>query len=216
MTMTPSQLEQSARRRYNAVNDTFWTQAEMLDMMFQAQMELATECLVIQNKYTTTTVASQQAYAWPTRAISIKRVAYDGAKIDPIDMREDDAISLTNTTSIATGIPQFYFSWERSIYLQPVPSEAKTLDIWTYDYPETVVVTSALSVPCEYQPGMVYFMLAEMALKDGNFALSDRYKARWDGEKAKALKLESKRKRGDGPARIKDIERLAQSAFGTL
>ena len=131
MSMTPTQLESAARQRYNAVNDSFWSQAEMLGMIYQAQMELAAECLVIQNKYTTTTVASQQAYAWPTRAISIKRVTYDGAKIDPIDMREDDAISLSNTTSIATGTPQFYFSWENSIYLQPVPSEAKTLEIWT-------------------------------------------------------------------------------------
>jgi hypothetical protein len=188
----------------------------MLDLIFQAEMELATECLVIQNKYTTTTVASQQAYSWPTRAISIKRITYDGSKIDPIDMREDDAISLSNTTSIATGTPQFYFSWERAIYLQPVPSEAKTLDIWTYDYPETVVITSPLSVPCEYQPGMVYYMLAEMATKDGNFALADRYRTMWQQEKSKALKLEAKRKRGDGPARIKDIERLAQSSFGTL
>jgi hypothetical protein len=214
--MTPTQLELSARRRYNAVNDSFWSQAEMLDLIFQAEMELAVECLCIQNKYTTTTVASQQAYAWPTRAISIKRVTYDGSKIDPIDMREDDAISLSNTTSIATGTPQFYFSWERSVYLQPVPSEAKTLNIWTYDYPETVVITSPLSVPAEYQPGMVYYMLAEMATKDGNFALADRYRTMWQQEKSKALKLEAKRKRGDGPARIKDIERLAQSSFGTL
>lgn len=214
--MTPTQLEQLARRRYNATGDGFWTQAEMLDMMYQAQMELATEGLVIQNKYSTTTVASQQAYAWPTRAISIKRVAYDGAKIDPIDMREDDAISLSNTTATVTGTPQFYFSWERAIYLRSIPAEAKTLDIWTYDVPEEVVITGSLSVPLTYQPGLVYYLLAEMALKDGNLVLSDRYRAIWEQTKVRAKKLEAIKKRGDGPARIKNIDLLAQSAIGTV
>ena len=214
--MTPTQLEQLARRRYNATGDGFWTQAEMLDMMYQAQMELATEAMVIQNKYTTSTVASQQAYAWPTRAISIKRVAYDGAKLDPIDMREDDAISLSNTTATVTGTPQFYFSWERAVYLRAIPAEVKDLDIWTYDVPEEVVITGSLSVPLTYQPGLVYYLLAEMALKDGNMVLSDRYRAIWEQTKVRAKKLEAIKKRGDGPARIKNIDLLAQSAIGTV
>lgn len=214
--MTPTQLEQAARRRYNATNDSFWSQSEMLDMMYQAQMELATEALVIQNKYTCSTVASQQAYAWPTRAISIKRVTYDGCKLDPIDMRQDDVISLSNTTTVVTGTPQFYFNWERAVYLRAIPAEVKDLDIWTYDTPEEVVITGALNVPAMYQLGLVYYMLAEMAMKDGNFGLSDRYRGVWDMTKLKAKKLEAIKKRGDGPARIKNVDMLAQSAFGTV
>lgn len=216
MSLSPSQLEEIARRRYNAVNDTFWTQAEMLDMMYHAQMEMAVECQVIQNRYDTSTVASQEAYSFPTRAIAIKRVQYDGTKLDPIDKRQHDAVSLANTTSITTGTPQFYYIWEKAIYLYPVPAEVKTLNIWTYDYPETVVVTGDLSVPAEYQPGMVYFLLAEMALKDGNMPLSDRYRSIWEQQKQRACKNEARRKRGDAPAQIKDVEWLAQSGFGTI
>ena len=214
--MTPSELELAARRRFNAVNDPNWTQAEMFELIYQAQMELANETLCIQNKYTTPTVASQQAYAWPTRAISIKRVTYDGSKLDPIDMREDDAISLSNTTTTVTGTPQWYFSWERAIYLRHIPSAVADLDIWTYDIPDTVVATSALDVPASYHPSLIYYILAEMAMKDGDFALSDRYRGLWDTAKIRIKRLEAIKKRGDGPARIKDIDMLAQSSVGTV
>lgn len=215
--MTPSELENVARRRYNAVNDTFWTQLEILDMIYHAQLELATETKCIENKYSASTVASQQAYAWPTRAIEIKRITCDGAKLDPIDMREDDAITLSNTTTTTTGTPSFYYLWERAIYLRPIPATAALdLDIWTYDIPQTVTITSTLDVPSAYHADIIYFMLAEMALKDQNFNLSDRYRAIWEKAKTRAKSLEAKKKRGDGPARIKDVDTLAQSLIGTV
>lgn len=214
--MTPSQLEEAARRRYNAVGDTFWTQAEMFDLIYQAQMELALEALAIENVYSTTTVASQQAYPWPTRAIRIKRVTYDGTKLGVIDMREDDAITMLNSSTTSTGTPAYYYLWERSVYLRPVPAAAATLQIWTYDRPQTVTTTSTLDVSEEYHMDLLYFMLAEMSLKDNNPPMEQRYREIWEKRKLEAKKTVRKRLRGDSPAHVKDIDSLPMGGLGTV
>ena len=70
--MTPVELETYIRQRYNAVGDSFFSQLEIFNSMWQAQMELATESLCIKTTYTTTSVASQRAYDFPTNTISVE------------------------------------------------------------------------------------------------------------------------------------------------
>lgn len=214
--MTPSQLEESARRRYNAIGDTYFTQAEILDYIYHAECELCRDGFVIQNTYTASTVASQQAYSWPTQAIAIKRITYDGAKLAQIDMREDDSVTQMNQVTTSTGTPAYYFLWEKSIYLRPVPAGVGTLKIFTYDRPQTVSITSVLDVPEDYHTDLIYFVLAEMALKDGNQLLERRYRDLWLAAKQSIVKVMRRRLRGDGPAHVKDIDTLPMSGIGTV
>jgi hypothetical protein len=215
--MTPSQLETAARMRYNAVGDTFWTQQEMLDLIYHAEMEMAQECHVIQNTYTASTVASQQAYAWPTNAIGIKRITLDGTKLFPIDMRDDDILTLANQAITSTGTPSHYYLWEKSIYLRPIPAVAThTIKIFSYDMPGTLLITSTLDVPTEYHNDLMYFVLAEMALKDGNSTQSEKYRAIWENRKKKATALVRARLRGDAPAAVKDIDSVITSGLGQV
>ena len=46
--MTPTEIENQARSLYNATNDTFFTQAEILNLIYKAELELANECNVIE------------------------------------------------------------------------------------------------------------------------------------------------------------------------
>lgn len=214
--MTPTEIVEYARQQYNAVGDTFFSDAELYRHIFQAQMELAMKAGCIKSVYTTTTVASTQEYSRPTNAIVIKRITYNGVKLAPITMREDDAITFSNQTTTASGTPAYYFEWGSSIFLRPVPDGAQTLKMWTIDKPQTVTATSTLDVPDRYHYAIADYLTWRIALKDKNVALAKEYQAGWERALLEAVKHERKRLRGDSFYGIQDNEQLAETVIGAI
>jgi len=215
--LTPTQIEDLARQQTNAVGDTFYSQSEILQHIFQAQMELAMETRCIRNVYTASTVASTQEYSRPTRSLEIKRITYDGAKLSPITMREDDALTFMNQATTATGTPNFYFEWGDSIFLRPVPSAVGTLKIFSVDKPQTVTTSSTLDVPDRYHVLIATtYIPAWFALKDKNFALYERYLDAWRKGVMQAKSYERRRLRGDSFTGIQDNETLNETVIGAI
>jgi hypothetical protein len=178
--MTPSELSDYVRRQYNAVNDTFFSDAEIFSYAWQAEMELARHAYVIKNTYTDTTVASQQEYAFPTNALAIYRVTVAGRKLKPITFREDDQVTLLNTATTATGEPLYYMKWDEVLSLRPVPSTSgDTIKVWTFDEPTEITSTSTLSTPTRYHHALADFCISKMATKDKNLQLAKHYAELW-------------------------------------
>src|SRR5688500_17329952 len=105
--MTPAQVETQARRRYNSVSDTtFYSQDEVYQYIFEAEMELATRAKLIEGRDTSiTTTASDQTYEVPDGFFEVSRLEYDGDKIQKIEMREDDTVTIGNSDTTSTGSP---------------------------------------------------------------------------------------------------------------
>ncbi len=214
--MTPVELETYIRQQYNAVGDTFYSQDELFGHITQAQMELATETSCIREIYTTSTVAGTQEYAKPTNSLSIKRINYDNVKLAPIDMRSDDALRFGSQTTTVTGSPIYYYEWGASIFLQPAPDAAGTLKIFSFDGPQAVSSTSTLDVPARYHRDLAVYVLWQMALKDKNTAMADRYQSRWEAAVKKIKAGERKILRGDSFYGVQDSETLQESVVGAL
>ena len=202
--MTPTELETQARSKYNSVNDTFYTSDELYGYADEACRQLAYECEAIEGKHTDSTVSGTQAYDFPDEAIAVRRLTYNGYRLKPITMREDDAITLDNEATTATGTPQFYYQWNRQVYLRPVPDSVGTLQFYTHDVQDPIESTSTLTVPEIFHSEIVNFMLAEMAYKDENESIGDKYLARWEAAKVRIKAHLRKRKRADGFASVQD------------
>ena len=214
--MTPTQIETLARNRYNAVNDTFWSQAEIFTYLDGACLEVARECLLIERTYSATTVASTQEYAFPTNTIAIKRVTWNGLKLKPITMREDDGVTGLNMTTTATGTPQYYWTWNYTIALRPIPNAAYTLKIWSYNLPSAISSTSTLEVPSEFHWDLANYVNREMALKDSNMNAAQEYSMLWEKSVKQMKSWSKKRKRGDAFGQVQDEEQLVESYLGTV
>jgi len=214
--LNPSQLQAAARRKYNSTGDTFFDDDEFFQLIYDAECQLATEAMVIENRYTTTSVASQREYAYPTRTIAIKIVYFDGEKLQYSNFREDDTLTINDSSSTQTGTPAFYQTWERTIFLRPVPSTAALdIDLYTYDLPNLQTSgTATLDTPTVYHNDIVHYLVAHMAAKDGNTKLSDYYLGLWlrSVQRAKAWKM--KEKSSDGPRRVRDESEMQQSWLG--
>lgn len=202
--MTPTQLEEFARQRYNAVSDTFWSQAEILNYMYMACSEMASRCGVIERTFSTTTVSGTQAYDFPTNAKEIKRVTWDGKKLTPIDMREDDAATGMNMATTDTGNPEYYWQWNNAIYLRPVPGSAATLKVWSRNFPSSIAIGSTLEIPEEFHLRLANFINQQMAAKDQNFDAAQYWGSIWAQDLVHAEREMRKKKRADGFASVKD------------
>jgi len=179
--MTPAQIETIARRMLNAEGSNFWSQQEIIeDYLYMAALEMAQESMCIENRYTTTSVASQQEYATPSRMIAIKRVEYDGQKLMPIDFQKLDSIDL-NTNTTVTGTPQYYYYFDDSFGLYPVPSSAgDTIKIYSYDEPDRPTSTSALEIPTQYHGKLVLGVAYYMSLKELGHPHVSRFEFQWN------------------------------------
>lgn len=214
--MTPAELILYAKQQYNAVNDTFFSDAEMYNYVYDAEMQLAREAQCIRRTYTTSTASDQQEYARPSNAFAVKRITYNGQKLTKITDRQDDSLTLFNQTTTATGTPQYYFEWGDTLSLRPVPSDIGTLKIFTYDLPQAVTNASSLEVPSRYHLDLALYVVSQMAAKDKNFEASKAYFDRWTKKLADAKRDERKAVRGDAFSSVVDEESLPVTVVGAL
>lgn len=212
--MTPTELETYVRQRYNAVGDTFFPQAEIFNMFWQAQVELALETECIKNIYTTTSTASQRSYDMPTNAMSIARMEYDGKRIFPNDFIDDDALTGNNPNETVTGTPINYQVFGSTFFLRPTPSTSSlTIKIYSYDMPEQPSTTVSFSVPPRYHLFLSDFALFCMFAQDKNGSMADYHSRRWMENKKLVLKTERMRMVGDQFRIVKDNEDLVHEPF---
>jgi hypothetical protein len=205
------------RQNYNAVGDTFYSDSEIYLHIFNAQMELATKTHCVKRVYTTTTTASTQEYSAPTNALAIKRITYNGKKLVPITMREDDEMTLGNQASTATGEPSAYYLWGDSIFLREIPdSSSGTLKIFTYDKPQTVSASSTLDVPDRYHADLADYCLWRMTLKDKDSAMAGSFKESWEKKVKDAVIYEKKKLRADALLGVRDTEYFTEALVGPL
>lgn len=200
-----------ARQQYNAVGDTFYADSELLRYAYAGCQELAREALVIENIETISggSVASQQAYNYPTRVISIKRITYDGKPLKPVNFRDDYALSLDNSATVSTGTPQFYYLWDGQINLRPIPdTSALVIKVYAFKEPAELATTAAvLEIPTMFHTNLVDYILSRMYMKDCNPQMGKMFYEVWRSQGVEAAKKwQRKRVRGDQFAAVQDEE----------
>jgi hypothetical protein len=201
--MTPSEINQAIRQRYNAVGDDFFSNQLVWDLIYQAQMIMANECFAIERKYTSTSTAGTRELDYPTSAIAIRRVEYDGEKLAPVSIDQDPK---TSTTEV-TGDPRQYAIWNNEIILYPTPSATgDTITIYTYNEPQPVTSSSTLEVPTEYHLAIIDFGLSIFYAKDGNPQMAQYHDNRWREQLERIKRTRAKKKRGDQLAVVRDAE----------
>lgn len=200
--MTPSDLEQAARERYNAIGDPHFSSAEIMTIIYQASMELANECFVIERTFSTTSTSGTREYSYPTNAIAIRRVEYNGVKLEPAPLEADPK---TSTTS-PSGTPAQYAIWNGELVLFPTPdTTGDTIKVFAYTEPQEVTSSSTLEVPSEYHLAMIDFILSVMYAKDQNTGMATFHRELWEKSVNRIKRTRAKKLRGDQFAVVRDV-----------
>jgi hypothetical protein len=203
--VTPTTLELYCRQRYNAIGDAMFSESEMLAYIWDAQMQLAKETWCIRDVYTTTTVASQQEYPFPTQTLAIKRLTVNGDEAEPRTLEE--VLDLTSSAASPTGLSYIYAIWNEVLYLGPTPDGAYPLKIFSVNEPAEVSVDSTLEVPSRYQLDLADYVNEQMCIKDKNYVGAQVYAAKWAEKVMKAKAQERKLLRGQRFSWVRDTDR---------
>ncbi len=215
--MTPLQINTAARQRYNAVGDPFWSDEEIYNQIYQACLQFANEAFLVERTFTTTSVAGQREYDFPTNALAIKRITYDGKKLMPISFREDDVYTILNSQTTSTGVPNAYVMWNNVLYLRPIPSTAAlNIEVFAYTQPQVVTSNSSLEIPVEYHMSLVNFILSEMSAKNKNYEGAQYYLGLWEKDVNRAKRLGRKKNIGDAFNIVKNVDILPQIDLGSI
>jgi hypothetical protein len=195
---TLSDIVNQCRQRYNAVGDKYFSDTELFDLVYDAEMELALATDGFENVYTASTVIGQREYDYPTSALKLDRVTYEGKRLISTNFIEDDAATGADEDTASTSAPNIYQIFKDRIYLRPVPSAVGTLKIYAAILPATLTaITDSLTAPERYRPMIKDFVMARMFSKDKNAGMTTYYDNRWQSGIKLAKQTEIKRKIGD-------------------
>jgi hypothetical protein len=214
--MTPQEVQEYARQQYNSVGDDFFSDTELYRHVWAAQMDLALKSRCIRRVYTTSTVVAQHEYSKPTNTISIKRITYNGQKLLPITMREDDALTLSNSLTSQSGTPQYYYEWGDSFFLRAIPDAVGALKVYSFNKPQEVTSASTLEVPDRYHLQLADYLIWKQAAKDKNWDAARFYQEIWMKTLKEAVGYERTLLRGDAFATVQDVETLPSTVIGTI
>lgn len=178
--MTLTELITLIDGRFNSANDAFFSEQFKLDCIWQACQVLARQARIMEQRYSTTTVAGTREYSFPTQLISIDRITYDGEKLEPISMSEDDILTMRDEDSTTQGTPRYYYTFNEIVFLRPIPDDAKTLRIWSIIKPQRLTtVTATIEISEQYHTCLADFVLHRMALKERDFQAAREYQVLW-------------------------------------
>lgn len=204
--MTVSEINTHARRKYNAIGSSFFSDAEIYDFIYEGCLEMVNNGLNVERLFSTSTVVGQLQYSFPTNVIAIKRVVYNGAKLSPINMREDDLVTASNENVTTQGTPKYYFTWNETLNLRPIPDAVNDLEIYAFVEPQPITSASALEIPSQWHMSLVDFVVSEMCAKDKNLSQAAYYLSKWERAVQKALAHQAKKRHKDEFAMVQHDE----------
>ena len=213
--MTPADGETYARNKYNAVNDTFFTQAELLAYMTQACNEIALETKCIERVYTTTSVQGVREIVYPTNTVEVKRVEYAGKKLTKLSFTEDDILTQYNANTTDQGTPVAYEDFNYTIFLRNIPAvTGDTIKVFSINLPAALTILSSIEIPVIFHYYLLDYMVAQMAFKDQNYTAYNSKMEEWELKKLRAKAQWKRHIRGDRPAMVKDTDFLPNTYIG--
>ena len=124
----PTAMLAHIRQEAGETETDFWTDAEILHYMSDAQRKIALIVPCGMDSTSQTTVISQREYTIPSTVGIISRVTYDSDKIKAIDLNQLDSLeSLRDGTT--QGRSEYYYTLGTTIGLSPVPDATVSLGI---------------------------------------------------------------------------------------
>lgn len=213
--MTVTQILEGARNSLNALNDTLWTDSELLISLYRVMLRAAKKTRCISTSATQSTVAGTAAYTAPAYASEIWRVTYEGRKLQPIDRREYDSVNPNAATS--SGSPTYYLLEGETITLYPTPGAIGSLVVYYYGIPTAVPTSSTtLEIPARYHDVLMTGLTAEMCPKDVGNPLTVVWSGRFERELNEMEAHVRKARRGDAFAVTKIEEISVSGEFGIV
>jgi hypothetical protein len=216
--VTPSDIENAARNRLNAVSSDFWASTEVIgECLYFACLDIATRAKCIESTSTDTSVSGTASYTKPSNCIEIKQITYDSQKIEVMPERQFFALNLSGQTA-TTGTPCWYYLWGDDYVLYPTPStSALSISVKFVAAPAAITSGSqVLEIPVQFHHRLVNGVAYYMLLKDVDDPRTPIFEARWLKDVEDCVDEWRRSKNADKFGRVQLEETLVTSDSGIV
>lgn len=120
-----------------------------------------TECL--QDELKLSSVTSQKAYSLPSNYLGMKRLTYNGSKLEQIAIEDLDELDNSRDISNNIGEPYYFYIWAKQLNFYPIPATSEVLNIamMFFRTPNPVLVSADIpELPVGMHEDIVRFVLA--------------------------------------------------------
>lgn len=171
-----------------------WTRAKILQLMNLHQDKITTLIpnLIRKEDTSLTTANGTRSYTIPS---TMGKILYVLVGTNQLRQTTEDAVNNDAMRGIidedwrnTTGTPTHYFYSGNTLYLYPTPEDAETITIvgelllTQLTDSASVYALENINTLRKAQLLLIYPVVAELAEDDGNFALSDRWQAKFEQE----------------------------------
>ena len=217
--MTPAEIATYCKRVTNKENDDFFSNAEIIEnYLYNACLQVSELVPCLQTTTDSVSVADQQTYSLAANAVGVKRVEYDGQKLQRITQRAHDAMEYNDNLVQATGDPDYYWIWGNTLYLYTVPDNAgDTIRVYTYDRHAAIAETdTSISIPAQWHTRLCNSIVADMFFKDSD-QRGQVYLQRWEQTDKPSITMEWRNsQRRDRFNLVENADQYADSDWGMM
>jgi hypothetical protein len=170
-----SEVITAAQRQFGDEAGVQLDSADVIRWINDAQDIIVAKNKVLKAKSSSTTVASQSTYTFPTQNIhQIEAIHYNGYRVPNMSFPQaEELIFRSDPINVVLGDPQIWYEWAGTFTLWPTPNAAKTLDLYYTQRPAQVTsTTDVLAVPDKYYQDVVRYVMQQAYEMDEDMANS--------------------------------------------
>ena len=208
----------------------FWSDRALWHYCYDAQVELALDGDVIEDRVTfTTTTTGTREYSLPTNTLRIKHLLYDAKKVQQIDQREFmRATNNDGASSTVQGTPLYYYVFGTAggsgfLGFEPKPDKAAAVVMFRSKLPPTgpgsYTSSTELEVPYEYGHFLQEYVLWKAWSKEHSpegVRLAQFHRQMWVESVQRVQRMQREKFSGDRFKAVKDADNMFNTGFGMI
>lgn len=202
--MTVLDIKRRVKRQFGDESGAQLTNADIIDWINDAQIEIYTKNNLGQKIGTIPTIVGTQGYSFPADLMRLLNVKYDGNTIGELSQQDvDKFIPNADATAPSRGAPSHYWTYADKINLYPSPDAIKNLTIRYNRFPVAVTIdANPTDVDQKYDNRILDYCHAQAAHLDGNMQTYNLFMQRFEGKTSGTLDDELEQQQSSAYASI--------------
>lgn len=182
-TRTVGEVMTAVKRQFGDESGVQLEDADIIRWINDAQDVIVAKTKVLKAKSTTSSVANQGSYTFPSDNIhQVESIHYNGVRIPNMPFAEaEEYIFAADPDKTMVGTPEFWYEWAGTFTLWPTPGGIEDIDLYYTKRPTPVTsAANILSVPDKFYQDVVRYVLINAYEMDEDLANAQAKGAQFD------------------------------------
>lgn len=139
--MNLSQIINAVQRQFGDESGAQITRSDIIRWANHGQVDIVRKTEALQIHAETDTLKDDGSYDLPTGYVRVRRVTFDGRKLERVELEELDDLVPDRDSNGESSTPVYYYMWGSRLFIYPAPARAGAgnLDVYYVKMPNELV-----------------------------------------------------------------------------